>query len=231
MTTVAELRKEQLKAELASLETQERQKKTIASELAEADAAVNEASRLVRVNALRLSEEVTRLDALSKQGVPQGMSLLRSNNDVLTQQINQSIHELTVESDRLTGELNKKKHALGLIVKQIAEHPAYKSVRDEQCRLVAEATKLASTLFKVPLDDLSSVLRKISLLSETENRLIGDSRSSLRDAGLPEIKPLLPRFVQRITPQAVLDALPGLRTENFEAARQVTEIASRDVLR
>jgi hypothetical protein len=231
VTTVAELRKEQLKAELASLETQERQKKTIASEFGEADAAVNEASRLVRVNALRLSEEVTRLDALSKQGVPQGMSLLRSNNDVIMQQINQSIHELTVESDRLTGELNKKKHALGLIVKQIAEHPAYSAVRQKQRDLVAEATKLASTLFKVPLADMGSILKKISLLSEAENKLISDARSALRDGGLPEVKPVLGRFIQQITPQQLMDALPNARTQVTEAVDRVTEFTSRDVLR
>ena len=116
-------------------------------------------------------------------------------------------------------------------MKQIAEDPAYKTVREKQRGLVAEATKLASTLFKVPLDDVGSVLNKISILLEAETRLIGDARSALRDAGLPEIKPLLPRFVQRVTPQAVLDALSVLRTEAFEAVRQVTEMASRDVLR
>ena len=69
------------------------------------------------------------------------------------------------------------------------------------------------------------------MLSEAENRLISDARSALRDGGVPEVKPLLARFTQSVTPQAVLAALPGLRTETVEAVRQVTETASRDVLR
>jgi DNA repair exonuclease SbcCD ATPase subunit len=233
-TTVADMRVEQLRKELADAEAAQQAKKTLASELAEADAAVNEASHLVTINQARLAEKIAGLEALSKEGalIPQGMSGMRSNHDVKVQKAHQAVRELTVESEKLALEFTKKQSALGQIVKQIAEHPAYKAVRQKQRELVAEATKLASTLFKVPLDDLNSVLRKISLLSEAENRLISDARSALRDAGLPEIKPLLARFVQRVTPQVVLDALPGLRTETVEAVRQVTETASReDVLR
>jgi hypothetical protein len=232
-TTVGAMRVEQLKRELADAEAAQQAKKTIVSELAEADNAVNEAQRLVTINQARLAEEVAVLEGLSKEGasIPQGLSGMRVNHDLKSQRVNQSVHELTVERDKLAGELSKKQCALGQIVKQIAEHPAYKAVREKQRGLVVEATKLASTLFKVPLDDLSSVLRKISLLSEEENRLISDARSSLRDGGLPDAKPLLARFVQRVTPQDVLDALPRLRTETFEATRQVTETASRDVLR
>jgi ABC-type transporter Mla subunit MlaD len=219
---------------LADAEAAQQAKKSIVSELAEADAAVNEASHLVTINQARLAEKIAGLEALSKEGalIPQGMSGMRSNHDVKVQKAHQAVRELTVESEKLALEFTKKQSALGQIVKQIAEHPAYKAVRQKQRELVAEATKLASTLFKVPLDDLNSVLRKISLLSEAENRLISDARSALRDAGLPEIKPLLARFVQRVTPQVVLDALPGLRTETVKAVRQVTETASReDVLR
>lgn len=232
-TTVGAMRVEQLKRELADAEAAQQVKKTPASELVEADKAVNEAQRLVTVNKARLAEEIARLEALSKEGalIPQGMSGMRSNHDVKVQKAHQAVRELTVESEKLALEFTKKQSALGQIVKQIAEDPAYKTVREKQRGLVAEATKLASTLFKVPLDDVSSVLNKISILLEAETRLIGDARSTLRDAGLPEIKPLLPRFVQRVTPQAVLDALSVLRTEAFEAVRQVTEMASRDVLR
>jgi hypothetical protein len=97
--------------------------------------------------------------------------------------------------------------------------------------LVVEATKLASTLFKVPLDDLKSELRKISLLSEAENRLISDARAAIRDGGLPEVKPLLARFMQQITPQQLIDAIPYARTQARAAIDQVTESTSRDVLR
>jgi hypothetical protein len=116
-------------------------------------------------------------------------------------------------------------------VKQITEDTTYKAVREKQRGLVAEATKLAASLLKVPLTDLDSVLRQISLLSEAENTLISDSRSALRDGGLPDVKPMLASFVLRVAPQAVFDVLPGIGKENREAIRQVTEMASRDVLR
>jgi len=230
-TTVAAMKVEQLRRELADAEAAQQARKTIASELVEADKAVNEAQRLVTMNTTRLDEAVAGLEALSKELVPQGMSQLRSNNDVRTQQANQAIHELTVERDRLEGELSKKKCALGVILKRISEHSAYKSVREKQRGLVAEATKLASTLFKVPLNDLDSVLKQISILSEAENRLISEARSSLRGGGLPDIKALLARFLQRITPQQLMDALPGARTQVREAVDHVNEFAARDVLR
>ncbi len=232
-TTVGAMRVEQLKRELADAEAAQQVKKTLTSELAEADNAVNEAQRLVTINQARLAEELAVLEGLSKEGasIPQGLSGMRVNHDLKSQRVNQSVHELTVERDKLAGELSKKQYALGQIVKQIAEHPAYKAVREKQRGLVAEATELASTLFKVPLDDLSSVLRKISLLSEAENRLIGGARSALRDAGLPDIKPLLARFIQQITPQQLIDAIPYARTQARTAIDQVIESASRDVLR
>ena len=232
-TTVGAMRVDQLRRELADAEAAQQAKKTIVSELAEADAAVNEAQRLVTINKARLAEELAVLEGLSKEGasIPQGLSGMRVNHDLKSQRVNQSVHELTVERDKLAGELSKKQHALGQIVKQIAEHPAYKAVREKQRGLVVEATELASTLFKVPLDDLSSVLRKISVLSEAENGLISGARSALRDAGLPDIKPLLARFIQQITPQQVIDAIPYARTQARTAIDQVIESASRDVLR
>jgi chromosome segregation ATPase len=233
MSMIVELRKEQLKAELATLETAEQRATTLASQLAEADVAVNAASQLVTVNKSRLAEEVAELEALSREAafVPQGMSGMRANHDIKTQRIDRTIGELTAERDRLEGELRKKQLALGKIVEQIAEHPAYKAVREKQRGLVKEATGLASTLFKVPLDDLSSVMRTISIFSEAENRLISDARSALRDGGLPDIKPLLVRFIQQITPQQLIDAIPYARTQARNAMDQVTESASRDVFR
>jgi len=232
-TTVGAMRVDQLRRELADAEAAQQAKKTIVSELAEADAAVNEAQRLVTINKARLAEELAVLEGLSKEGasIPQGLSGMRVNHDLKSQRVNQSVHELTVERDKLAGELSKKQHALGQIVKQIAEHPAYKAVREKQRGLVVEATKLASTLFKVPLDDLNSVLRKISVLSEAENRLLSDARAAIRDGGLPEVKPLLARFMQQITPQQLIDAIPYARTQTRTAIDQVIESASRDVLR
>src|SRR5580700_9669936 len=130
-TTAATTRVEQLKRELADAEAAAQQvKKTVASELAEADKAVNEAQRLVTINKARLAEEVAALEGLSKEGASiQGLSGLRVNHDLKTQRVNRSVHELEVERDRLAGELSKKQCTLGQIVKQIAEHPAYKAVR------------------------------------------------------------------------------------------------------
>jgi chromosome segregation ATPase len=233
MSMIAELRKEQLKAELATLETAEQRAKTLASQLAEADVAVNAAAQLVSINKTRLAEGIAELEALSKEAafIPQGMSGMRANHDILTQRVDRTIGELTAERDRLEGELRKKQFALGKIVEQIAEHPAYKSVREKQRGLVTEATKLASTLFQVPLNDVSSAVRKISLLADAENQLLSNGRGALRENGLPDIKPLLTRFGQQITPQQLLDAMPNARTQVREGVNQVTEFVSRDVLR
>jgi hypothetical protein len=232
-TTVDAMRVEQLRKELADAEAAQQVKNTLASELAEAEAALNEAQRLVTISKARLAEELAVLEGLSKEGasIPQGLSGMRVNHDLKSQRVNQSVHELTVERDKLAGELSKKQCALSQIVKRISEHAEYRAVREKQRRLVAEATELASTLFDVPLAHLNSVLRKISLLSETENGLISGARSALRDAGLPDIKPLLARFIQQITPQQLIDAVPYARTQARTAIDQVTESAARDVLR
>jgi len=233
MSMIVELRKEQLKAELATLETAEQRAKTLASQLADADAAVGAASQLVRVNKARLAEGIAELEALSKEAafIPQGMSGVRANHDIRTQRVDRTVGELTTERDRLEGELRKKQYDLGKIVDHIQAHPAYKSVREKQRGLVTDATKLASTLFKIPLDDLNSVLRKISLLADAENQLLSNARGALRENGLPDIKPLLTRFGQQITPQQLLDAMPNAWTQVLNAVDQVTEFVSRDVLR
>jgi hypothetical protein len=232
-TSTSALRIEQLKQELRKEEAAVTATKTLASELAEADKAVNEGQRQVRVNKARIAEEVAVLEGLSKEGalIPQGMSGVRVNHDLKTQRVNQSIHELTVESDRLAGELSKKEYAFGKIEKKIAEHPVYRAVRQKQRELVAEATKLASTLLQLPLSDMSPALNEISVLAEAEGRLINNALGTLRENGLPDLRRLLVSFTQRVTPLAVLDVLPGIVKENREAIRQVTEMASRDVLR
>ncbi len=113
MSSVTELRKEQLKSELAALEAAEQQKKTITAELAEAEQAVTEASRLVQLNKLRLTEETASLEQLSNESakIPQGLSAVRSQNDVKTQRVRQTINQLTIECEKLEGELRKKEHA------------------------------------------------------------------------------------------------------------------------
>jgi hypothetical protein len=233
MSTAAELRKEQLKAELAVLETEEQQKKTLASELIEAENAANEASRLVQLNKLRLAEQTENLEQLSRDAakMPQGMSGSRSKNDVQTQQTHQAISTFTVEGQKLEGELRKKECALGKIVERIAEHPAYKAVHDKQRWLVTEATKLARSIFSVPLDEVAAVLKKIETLADAENSLITSTRGALRSDGLPDLRPKLARFLQEIRPDAILESLPGARTQVFEAVNKINEHVSRQVLR
>jgi myosin heavy subunit len=231
--TVAELRIGHLKKELADAEAAQQVKKTLASELAEADKAVSEVQRLVTINRSRLAEEIAGLEALSKGAalIPQGMSKLRGDHDLKAQRVNQSVHELTVEADKLEAELRTKQRALGQVEKKIAEHPTYKAARQKQRELVTQATELAPNLLKVPLNDLDSVLKQISILSEAENRLISNARYALRDAGLPDIRPLLAMFIQQVSPQVVLDTLPVLRAEAVKAITRVTEMASRGVVR
>jgi hypothetical protein len=233
MLTAAELRKEQLQAELAALETAEQQKKTVASELSDAQDEVNEALRLVQLNKQTLAEAVAGLEYLSREAtfIPQGMSGTRSQNDRKTQQAHQEIDRLTIERDKLASELSKKEFALEKIVKQIAEHPAYKAVREKQRHLVAEATKLASSLFTVPLEDLGAVLITIETLANGEQQLLNSALGALRADGLPDLKPVLARLAQEVKPDAILDALPGARTQVLQAITKVKEQVSRPVQR
>ena len=91
--SVAELKIGQLRKELADAEAAQQVKKTVASELAEADKAVNEAQRLVNISKTRLAEEVAVLEGLSKEGalIPQGLDGARAKHDVKTQRAHQSV--------------------------------------------------------------------------------------------------------------------------------------------
>jgi hypothetical protein len=231
--TVAELKIEQLKRELAEAEAAQQVKQTIVSELAEAEAAANEARRLVQLNKQLLAEAVAGLETLNREGtfIPQGMSGTRSQNDKRTQQASQAINVLTIERDKLANDLGKKEGALKKIVDRIAEHPAYKAVREKQRWLVAEATKLAASIFTVPLDEVRALLRKIAALADAERGLLNSALGALRESGLPDVKPALTRFLQEVTPDAVLDALPGARAQVSQAVTNVTERVSRPVQR
>jgi hypothetical protein len=224
---------EQLRNELADAEAAQQVKKTILSELNDAEGAVNEARRLVQLNRQSLAESLAGLEALAREAtfIPPGMSGMRSQNDQKTLQAHQAVNTLTVERDKLASELSKKEFALEKIVKQIAEHPAYKAVREKQRHLVAEATKLASSLFTVPLDDLKSVLNKIETFANAEKQLLNGALGALRTDGLPDLKPVLARFVQEVTPDAILDTLPGARAQVRQAVSKITEQVSRPVQR
>jgi hypothetical protein len=233
MSMLVELRKEQLKAELATLETAEQRAKTLASQLAEGDVAVNAASQLVNVNKAKLADAIAELEALSKEGllIPQGMSGMRANHDIRTQRVDRTIGELSAEHDRLEGELSKKKYVLGKIVEQVAEHPIYKTTVAKQRALIAQAVEIVESLFTVSLNDVRSVVAKLSQLADAENRLLDTALPALREAGLPEIKRTLARFVQQVTPHAVLDALLDARSQVLAAITQINELASREVVR
>jgi hypothetical protein len=233
MSMIVELRKTQLKAELATLETAEQRAKTLASQLAEADAAVNAASQLVRVNKARLADGIAELEVLSKEAafIPQGMSGMRANHDIRTQRVDRNVSELTAERDRLDGELRKKQYDLEKIVEQVAEHPAYKTTVAKQHALIAKAVEIARSLFAVSLDEVRNVVAKLSQLADEENRLLDALVPTLREAGLPEIRRTLARFVQQVTPHAVIEALPDARSQVFAAITQINEVASREVVR
>jgi hypothetical protein len=157
------------------------------------------------------------------------MSGTRSQYDKRTQQAQQEVYRLTVERDKLAGELSKKEFALRKIVEQIAEHPAYKAVREKQRFLATEATKLASRMFDGPLDEVGSILNKIAALADGEQRLLNSALGAFRAEGLPDLKPSLTRFLQEVTPQEILDALPGVRAQIRRAVARFTEQVSRPV--
>jgi len=190
--SVAELKIGQLRKELADAEAAQQVKKTVASELAEADKAVNEAQRLVNISKTRLAEEVAVLEGLSKEGalIPQGLDGARAKHDVKTQRAHQSVSRTYRRTRPARRRIQQKRIRAWTDRKAKSPNTRHTSpCGKNSVGWSQKQPKLASTLFKVPLDDLSSVLRKISMLSEAENRLISDARSALRDGGLPEVKP------------------------------------------
>ncbi len=97
--------------------------------------------------------------------------------------------------------------------------------------IVTEATTLAKSIFTVPLNELASVLKKIDALADAENQLLSNALGALRADGLPDLKPILTRFIQEVRPDAILDALPGARAHVFQAVHKITWQVSRRVQR
>jgi hypothetical protein len=86
--TVAEMKIKQLRKELADVEAAQQVRRTLTSELSEAESEVIEARRLVQLNKLLLAEAVAGVEALTREAtfIPPGMSGMRTQNDQKTQQ-------------------------------------------------------------------------------------------------------------------------------------------------
>jgi len=233
MSTIVELRKEQLKAELASLEHEEQRKKTLASELTTAYAAEAEASRLERLNASNITQATEGLELLrsERDTTPFQFSELRAKKENEFNNAQDNLLRLQAETPELAKKLTEKRSARAALEERIAAYPVYKSVRERQRELVEQATKLVESLFGTALDQWPRVLDMIEKTERAEDSLILASIPELSAAGLPEIGRVLHGFFQQAVPHTILSVIPHERTRAFQEIARVRGLTSRGMVR
>ncbi|MGH9757599.1 MAG: hypothetical protein ACRD4M_07660 [Candidatus Acidiferrales bacterium] len=231
MTTMAETKVERLKAELQTAERELVSTTTVTAELSGAVAEQNEAARVARLNQQRLAEavesarflesEFNRIDGTfhpdRKQGARQA---ILKNNDV--------IRELEAEVSRSQIDLDDKRSTRAAIEKRIASHPTYAQTIALRREVVEEATALVTALYRDPLLEMKSVIAKIVTAEKAERDIIESTQAELRDAGLPQIEPLLRNFATFVTP-SFLEQIPHERENARKHVEQRRERASRDI--
>lgn len=231
MATRTEMRIEELKTELRAAEAALATAKTLDSGFNETRNDVNRAQQLLNLADQRLREAVSGAESLALEAaaIPYVFPEKRNEKDNDVRKQRAAVHDLEVKRNAAELDLRSTRAAHEMIKSKIADHPQYASVRKKQGELVAQATKLARSLFSVPLDELGAVLNKLSLVADAERDLIESTRVALRECGLPEIRMLLGAFVAMVTPQFA-DQIPVARTYAYERVKQVEEFASRTVL-
>jgi hypothetical protein len=233
MSTIVELRKEQLKAELASLEHEEQRKKTLASELTTAYAAEAEASRLERLNASNITQATEGLELLrsERDTTPFQFSELRAKKENEFKNAQNNLLRLQAETPDLAKKLTEKRSARAALEERIATHPIYQSIRERQRELVEQAAKLVESLFDTTLNQWPRALDIIEKTERAEDSLILASIPELSAAGLPEIGRVLHGFFQQAVPHTILSAIPHERTRAFQEIARVRGLASRGAIR
>jgi hypothetical protein len=231
--TVAEMKIEQLKRELADAEAAQRVKKTLASELTEARAAEVEASRLARLNATNITQATEGLELLrsERDTTPFQFVELRGKKENEFKNAQDNLLRLRTEAPEVAKKLQEKRSARAALEERIALHPVYKSIRERQRELAEQAVKLVDSLFGTALDQWPRVFDLISRTEQAENKLIAQSLPELSAAGLPEIGRVLNGFFQQAVPHSILSALPHERKRAFLEIARVRESASRGVVR
>lgn len=233
MAMQAEAKVALLKKELADAEKELVATKTIAVELKEADAVVAEARRLVRINEIRLAEALQGIEAASFAADrtypgPYGEKQEAARRRVLLAK--ETAQTLIDEKNVLAADLQNKESDRAAIEMRIAEHPVYKETRVHQRKIVAQAIALARSFFTTPLDDLAEIPGKIQAVARAERDLLDSVRVSLRDAGIPEINPVLQYFAGQTAP-IFLDQIPNAQSAANGVISKIEELVSRAMVR
>jgi chromosome segregation ATPase len=229
--TVAEMKIEQLRKELADAEAKLTTAKTLDSEFVETTKNVNRTQQFLNLTDQRLRKAISGAESLAQEAATIPYIFQEKRDAKVNELRNQrtAVRDLEVNLNEAEAELRSARAAHETIKTKIAQHPEYASVRDKQRKLVAEATKLARSLFSVSLDELGGVLKNVSQVANAERNLIESTSRALREDGLPEIRMLLANFVTMVTPQFA-DQISVARTETYKQAEQVEEVATRPVL-
>jgi hypothetical protein len=228
MITATELKVADLRKELATLEAEAAAKTTISSQLVAAQAAENEATRAVRVNAKKIEDENLELTNLrrSRDAAPQ-YSVPRDKIESQIRFKQEEIRSLTVETSNLEKTLGEKRSAREEAERQIATHPVFVAIRKQQADLVSEAATVVESFFDTPLKGWLRLAEIVAKLEQRENDLISRSIRELSAAGLPDIPRILTSFFQQAVPLIILNAIDHEQRRAFQEVRRVREMASR----
>lgn len=233
MSTVIELRKEKLQAELATLEHEEQRTRTLASQLNAARAAEAEASRLARVNTTEVERWTSGVEFLrtERDTTPWQFEELRAKHNKEFREAENNLFRLQADAPELATKAHEKRLERIALEGRIATHPVYKSIREQQRELVEKAAKLVESLFESTLDHWPRLLDTISKTEQAESSLILRSIPELLAAGLPEISRALNGFFQQGVPHTIYAAIPHERKRAFQEIARVRDLASRGMVR
>jgi hypothetical protein len=215
---ILEMRANDLRKQLEQAEAEARAKSVPLSKLDQARCDLHEAERLVTLNRGQQSEieqQIASLEFNFRRTDPLFQEK-RASIRGEAQNWQDKVRKLAVECEKLERDVNLKKIALHDEQEAISKNSTYTKVRDEQKKIVLEATRLANLVFEIPLKDLRPVFIKIDNLIAAENKIVTGGRAELRSAGLPEISHLLPDFfVQAVPREELLRILDHRNTERW----------------
>jgi hypothetical protein len=197
MSTVVEMRKKQLNAELDAIESAEKQKLTPLSELQAAHEGVNGCERLLNINAARRNDAMAVLEGhQARIGSSMGPGLQKLQSKIELQEAD--LRTLAAERDQIETDLRGHRSHLAILAGRIEAHPVYQKVRVKQSELIAEAVSLAKSCWTTPLSEVNRIIAKIANIASVENSFLSSCLAEIRANSLPEISPRLHGLVQRI---------------------------------
>jgi chromosome segregation ATPase len=227
MSTVVELRKKQLRDEIAAIESAEKQKLTPLSELQAAHESVNGCERLLNINAARRNDAVAVLEGFQKRaGGLIGPALQKLQQKIsLTES---DLRSLAAERDEIETNLSNYRSHLANLSEKIEGHPVYRKIRVKQSELIAEAVSLATSSWVSPLSEIHRIIGKIASIASTESSFLASCLAEIRANGLPEIAPRLHGLVDRISPSFISkEMLSNAWSLANDEIRKLTESTAR----